>query len=221
VKIQQVAIILVLGQGAFATNTTGEGNTAVGFSALNLSTTANSNTAFGKSALVANTTGTQNVGLGSHALQTTTTGDSCIGVGYNANSSSATADGECTLGNGDISTLRCNDTSISSLSDSRDKTDVIDSPYGLDFIKTVRPVQFKWETRDGNVKDGSTRIGFIAQELLTATDGKNAVLDLVMDNNPDKLEAKYGNLLPIAIKAIQEQNALIESLTARITTLEG
>ena len=42
-----------------------------------------------------------------------------------------------------------------------DKTDVINSPYGLDFINTVRPVQFLWATRDGNAKDGSTRIGFL------------------------------------------------------------
>ena len=117
--------------------------------------------------------------------------------------------------------MRCNDTSISSLSDSRDKTDVIDSPYGLDFINTVRPVQFLWDTRDGNAKDGSTRIGFLAQELLAATDGNNAVLDLVLDDNPEKLEAKYGNLLPIAIQAIQELSAQVEALTARITTLEG
>jgi hypothetical protein len=30
-----------------------------------------------------------------------------------------------------------------------------------------------------------------------------------------------GALVPILVKAIQEQNALIEALTARITTLEG
>ena len=117
--------------------------------------------------------------------------------------------------------MRCNDQSIGSLSDSRDKTDVIDSPYGLDFINTVRPVQFLWDTREGNVKDGSTRIGFLAQELLAATDGNNAVLDLVLDDNPEQLEAKYGNLLPIAIQAIQDLSAQVDALTARIETLEG
>jgi hypothetical protein len=198
----------------------GDGNTALGHQALQVCLGVN-NTAVGKNAQIAMTNGGQNTSLGSHALQTTTTGTYNIGIGYNSNSTSASASGQCTLGDGNVSNLRCNDQSISSLSDSRDKTDVIDSPYGLDFINTVRPVQFKWESRDGNVKDGSTRIGFIAQELLTASDGNNAVLDLVLDDNPDKLEAKYGNLLPIAIQAIQDLSAQVDALTARIEALEG
>ena len=208
-----------VGHGALSANCGGS-NTGIGHQALSVCT-ANNNTAVGQNAQVLVTSGAQNTSLGAYALQTTTTGTYNIGIGYNSNSSSSTASGQCTLGDGNISNLRCNDQSISSLSDSRDKTDVIDSPYGLDFINTVRPVQFKWESRDGNVKDGSTRIGFIAQELLAATDGNNAILDLVLDDNPDKLEAKYGNLLPIAIQAIQELSAQVEALTARIETLEG
>ena len=49
----------------------------------------------------------------------------------------------------------------------------------------------------------------------------NDILDLVMENNPDRLEAKYANLLPIAIKAIQELSAQNDALTTRITALEG
>jgi hypothetical protein len=153
--------------------------------------------------------------------RTTYTGNFNTSLGYNAAPSAGDSAGQFTLGDGNISNLRCNDTSISSLSDSRDKTDIIDSPYGLLFINTVRPVQFKWETRDGNAKDGKTRIGFLAQELLTATDGKNAILDLVLEENPDKLEAKQGNLLPILVKALQELSAKNDALEARIKTLEG
>jgi hypothetical protein len=32
---------------------------------------------------------------------------------------------------------------------------------------------------------------------------------------------QYSKFVPILVKAIQEQNALIEALTARIATLEG
>jgi hypothetical protein len=35
-----------------------------------------------------------------------------------------------------------------------------------------------------------------------------------MDDNPDKLEAKYGNLVPILVQAIKE-------LTTRVTQLEN
>ena len=39
-------------------------------------------------------------------------------------------------------------------------------------------------------------------------------LDLVMDENLDKLEAKQGNLIPVLVKAIQE-------LSAKVTALEA
>ena len=103
--------------------------------------------------------------------------------------------------------------SISSLSDARDKTDVVDSPYGLDFVDTLKPRQFKWESREGEVAfEGETKLGFIAQELLEATDGNNDVLDLVYENNPDRLEAKYGNLIPVLVKAIQELSTKVKEL---------
>jgi trimeric autotransporter adhesin len=180
------------------------------------------NTAVGLSAGAGITTGQYNTAIGLvSATGLVFTGDFNSSIGYNASPSAASSSGQFTLGDVNITNLRCNDTSISALSDSRDKTDVINSPYGLDFINTVRPVQFKWETRDGNAKDGSTRIGFLAQELLEATDGNNAVLDLVLDDNPEKLEAKYGNLLPIAIKAIQELSTQLNAALARIEALEG
>jgi hypothetical protein len=34
----------------------------------------------------------------------------------------------------------------------------------------------------------------------------------VLDDNPDKLEAKYSNLVPIMAKAIQELSAKVEDL---------
>jgi hypothetical protein len=210
-----------VGYFSLQANTTGSYNTAIGRDALKANTTASLNVAVGRHALLGCTTGSDNTGIGTYALDSTTTGAANIAIGHGAISTSSTASGQCTLGNSAITNLRCNDTSISSLSDSRDKTDVIDSPYGLDFINTVRPVQFLWDTRDGNAKDGSTRIGFLAQELLAACEGENAVLDLVLDDNPDKLEAKYGNLLPIMVQAIQELSTQNAALAARLTALEA
>lgn len=208
------------GNQSVQNNTSGNYNTGVGGYALFSNTTASNSTAVGYRALYSNT-GAFNTSLGAYAGDNVTTGSYNTSLGYNSNPSAGTSTGQFTLGDGNITDLRCNDTSISSLSDSRDKTDIIDSPYGLNFINTVRPVQFLWATRDGNAKDGSTRIGFLAQELLAATDGNNAVLDLVLDDNPEKLEAKQGNLLPIAIKAIQELSAKNDALEARIAALES
>jgi len=193
-------------------NTSGGQNIGIGSYTLLSNTTASNNTALGHRASQDNTTGGNNTALGRSALINNTTGYYNTGVGYNARSSSTGAIGQVTLGDANVTALRCNVTSISSLSDIRDKTDVIDSPYGLDFINTIQPKQYKWETRDGNVKDGSTRIGFIAQELLEACQGENDKLDLVMTDNPEMLEANYSNLLPIMVQAIKDLSKRLEDL---------
>ena len=42
------------------------------------------------------------------------------------------------------------------------------------------------------------------------TDGE--VLDLVYESNPERLEVKQGNLVPILVKAIQELHAQVKKL---------
>ena len=202
------------GVDTLKSNTTGSFNVGVGSSSLKDTTVGARNAALGAWALAYNTEGNNNTSIGYFALSQNTTGSYNTGVGSNAQSSSVTATGQVTLGDTNVTSLRCNDTSISSLSDVRDKTDIIDSPYGLDFINTIQPKQYKWQTREGNVKDGATRIGFIAQELLEACQGENDKLELVMEDNPDRLEAKYGNLLPIMVQAIKDLTARIEELEA-------
>jgi hypothetical protein len=68
------------------------------------------------------------------------------------------------LGDAGINSLRCQVTTISSLSDQRDKTDIVDTGYGLDLINKLRPVEFTWDTRDGTITD-KPDLGFIAQEM--------------------------------------------------------
>jgi hypothetical protein len=104
--------------------------------------------------------------------------------------------------------LRCNTQTITSLSDRRDKTDIIPIVEGLAFLKQLNPVSFTWNTRD-KAKVGIKSAGFIAQELLALQKQSNIGdnLDLVSENNPEKLEARYGNLLPVIVKAIQEESA--------------
>ena len=99
------------------------------------------------------------------------------------------------------------------MSDERDKTDIVDLPVGLDFLNTLKPRQFKWKTRDGNIKDNRVDAGFIAQELQTSQSSYK-YLRLVQDENPNRLEAKQGNLIPLLVKAIQE-------LSVKVTALEA
>ena len=61
-------------------------------------------------------------------------------------------------------------------------------------------------------------MGFIAQELdETQTEfGVEENLNLVYKSNPDKLEASYGRLIPVLVKAIQELSAKVEELEGRL-----
>jgi hypothetical protein len=204
------------GNEALVNNTTGSANTAVGTFALLNNTTGANNVAVGQYSLSALTNGGGNTAVGTNAGSNTTTGNYNSSIGWDAKPSSATVSGEFTLGDANVNNLRCNDTSISSLSDGRDKTDVIDSPYGLDFLNAIKVRQYKWATREGNAKDGLTRLGFIAQELLEVAGQDNDVLDLVYEENPDRLEAKYGNLIPVLAKAIQELSAKVAELEAKV-----
>jgi hypothetical protein len=208
-----------VGRQALNSNSTNSGNTAVGLRAL-FSTTADDNTALGRSAGDAVTTGAQNVLLGRAAgnsgTNDLTTGSNNIIIGYNAAASSATASNVITLGNSSIATLRCQVTTITALSDARDKTNVADLSAGLGFVNALRPVKFDWNMRDGG-KVGVPDTGFIAQDLQSVQAATGVEIPgLVYAENPDRLEAGYGKLIPVLVKAVQELSAEVERLKSQI-----
>lgn len=226
---------LVFGASSGLTNTTGSGNTFVGYQTGKANTSGSSNTFVGTNS-GANATDSQNntfVGtntgaiiasgasnntfVGAQAGSSTTTGNNQIIIGNGAAASVPSALNEVTLGNGSIAVLRCQVTGITSLSDSRDKTDVVDLPVGLSFVNTLRPVSFTWNTRDGS-KVGITDSGFLAQELQASETSFDAahVLGLVSSSNPEKLEANYSKLLPVMVKAIQELSAQVAALQEQL-----
>ena len=149
-----------------------------------------------------------------HGLTATFSGANNTCLGQGASPSSTSAPNEVVFGNDDITVVRCKVTSITALSDRRDKKDIIDNPYGLDFIDKIRPVEFTWDRRGGGGgNNGKTRLGFIAQELQEAMpNSENEILNLVYDSNPNRLEVTQGNLIPILVKAIQELKAEIDIL---------
>ncbi len=61
--------------------------------------------------------------------------------------------------------------------------------------------------------------GFVAQELDEAQTKANAEwLNLVLKSNPEKLEATYGNLLPVIVKAIQDLKKENDELKEQLIT---
>jgi len=219
---------VAMGTSTLGSGQAGANNTALGWRA-GYVVTGESNTLVGHKAGYANTSGYDNTFVGQMAGNTTVDGFNNSAIGHDAVISATGTDNEFVLGNGGTAALRCNDQSIAALSDARDKKDIIDLPHGLDFINQTRPVQFVWDRRNPHKYDtstGKTNYGFIAQELLEI--GNNEEHRLVYESNPDKLEARYGNLMPILVKAVQELSTKNDSLEtsnqaliARIEALEN
>ena len=100
--------------------------------------------------------------------------------------------------------------SYGSLSDVNLKENIVDATPKLDGLMQVK-------VRNYNLKDDANKIkqiGVIAQELETVFPG-------MIETDGDGIKAvKYSVFVPMLIKAIQEQQSMITSLTARIAALE-
>jgi hypothetical protein len=202
--------------GAFSMNdiTTGNQNTAIGYYSLRYATASSDCTGVGGQSLLNVTSGIRNTAIGQDSGRNITTGANNVCIGFNAQATSAAVSNEITLGNAINSVLRCAVTSITSLSDARDKKEIDELPVGLDFVNKLKPVKFVWDDRDENGRHDVKDFGFIAQDLKATQEesGLAETLKLVYESNPEKLEASYGKLVPILVKAIQELTAKVEEL---------
>ena len=106
-------------------------------------------------------------------------------------------------------TIYATSTSITAISDQTLKTNVRNLETGLTEVMALQPRRFDWINGDA-----SNVAGFIAQEV------QQVLPDLVEDyqysDEETKLGLKMGDILPTLVKAIQEQQAIIESLKARL-----
>ena len=181
------------------------------------------------------TSGTQNTLIGAQVEAEAAGSNNCIGLGFNI----VAGAGFTTLGI-DANDIRAahGTATWAAVSDERYKKDITDSTAGLSFINALQPRTFKYKTlgelpetfraykADSTevFKNSDTNHGFIAQEVKAAIDADDSIKDgfrLWDDREDGSQEVAEAALIPILVKAIQEQQALIESLTARITTLEG
>jgi len=142
------------------------------------------------------------------------TGSNNILIGRNATKASTSTANSITLGNSSNNVLRCAVTSITSLSDARDKKEITELSAGLDFVNTLKPVEFIWDDRNEEGRHDVKDFGFIAQDLKKSQEDAELsdVLKLVYEENPEKLEASYGKLIPILVKAIQELSKEVKQL---------
>jgi hypothetical protein len=116
-------------------------------------------------------------------------------------------------------TISATTTTISAISDIRYKENVRDLDAGLAEVMALKPRKFDW--KEGKGADIKNARGFIAQEFETVFPD---LIDEWKDPAPegeDPYKSVRQDLIPVLVKAIQEQQALITQLTARITALEG
>jgi hypothetical protein len=110
-------------------------------------------------------------------------------------------------------------TTISAISDIRFKENIRDLDAGLNKIMALKPRLYDW--KEGKGADIKNARGFIAQEFETVFPD---LIDEWQDPAPEGEEpykAVRADLIPVLVKAIQEQQALIESLTQRLAALES
>ena len=174
-----------------------------------------------------------------------------VGVqGGNASQARKLGSNYLIIGDENIGNFYCTQTSISS-SDERDKTDITNFTGGLDWIKAMRPVTYKWDKRvwyanaalsegeeltpekilaassDGSLKVDDLQVGFLAQEVLDVEKangyGASNETSLLVDLTSDETRygLKYSLIVPILVSAMKEQQTIIDDLKSRIETLEG
>ena len=108
-------------------------------------------------------------------------------------------------------------TAYNTISDYRLKENVVPMTGALAKVTQLKPVTYKWKSNNSNGQ------GFIAHELAEVipdcVTGEKDAVDA--DGNPKYQGVDTSFLVATLTAAIQEQQALIESLTTRLTALEN
>lgn len=234
------------GYYALNANTTGNNNTAYGPGVLNLNTSGTSNTGIGVNALNNNSTGINNTGMGQLALSYNTTGNNNTALGYNAGpvstanalinstaigaSSVVDANHRMSFGNTSVNSWMFGRTTISNgvfqvgsnstngngayltaggtwtnASDQNIKSDItpVSGSEVLDKVMKLDITRWKYTGTD------EYHIGPMAQQFY-------GLFNTGINNTSISTIDPAG----VALKAIQEQQKLIEALQQRITELE-
>ncbi len=209
---------IAIGQFALTQNQDGSGNVAIGQQALNTLKTGHNNTA-----------------IGNCALSGSVDRNNATGLGYN---SQVTGSDQVQLGDSSVTVYA--QKALVTRSDARDKIDIEDSPLGLNFILKLRPCKYRMNSREAYFEKGQERdftatndgskagkrphYGLIAQEVKEVMNELGVdfagYLDSKVDGGEDVLSLGYTEFIAPMIKAIQEQQKMIEALQKQIQELK-
>jgi hypothetical protein len=229
------------GYQALYDNTTGNYNTANGYLSLTFNTSGTNNTALGNSTLNNNSTGSANSGVGafSNVGSGNLMASTAIGTFAVVNASYKVRLGANTV------TVVEGQVPYSNPSDGRFKMNISETDVkGLEFIKHLRPVVYNFDTRKfqefliKNLPDStqkeylqsdfapSTAVrqsGFIAQEVEIAAKkcGYNFNGLHIPENADDNYSIAYSQFVVPLVKAVQEQQNMIEKQQKELDELKA
>ena len=103
-------------------------------------------------------------------------------------------------------------TTFSGTSDYRLKENIQPMEKGLERVKKLKPVKFDWK------ETGESSEGFIAHEIQEAGWSLGVVGE---KDGKEMQEVEYGKLTPLLVKAIQEQQTIIEDLQTQINEVKN
>jgi len=212
------------GYQALYNNTDGDKNAALGNGALFTSTSGERNSAVGYRSMYSTTTGTNNAALGDSALYNNTTGSGNFGAAFRTSSGSyapvfnpTTESNRVVMGHTSVTNAYVQ-VAWTVVSDERDKTQIAPLEMGLDVVQKLNPVSYKFRAdRSTEETVGNKRYGFLAQDVLALEGDDNVIVD---NEDPDKLKMTNEELIPVLVKAIQEQQTQISELKAEIKQLK-
>lgn len=225
---------VAIGYNAAQGTTTGIDNTAIGAFALNNNSVGQQSTAVGRNALLSST-GSFNIGIGYSAGTSIAAGTNNTCVGYQSDVSSgltnSTAIGNgavCTVSNtmkfGNASVVNnyfsntVNAVTFTASSDLRYKKEISPISPSLVILNKLQPVNYYFKTEQELVTDkiksvafsgdktNERQVGFIAQEV------EKLLPEVVHTDIEGYKSIDYSKFSPFVIKAIQEQQLLIEQL---------
>lgn len=138
------------------------------------------------------------------------------------------------LGRGNNSVCNCVYVAWTDVSDCRDKTNIQPlTNLGLNFIRKLNPVKYKWDRRqnyvdecgfeygikDGTLKQDKVQYGFLAQEIEFAAKTLGENFDAISyDSFRDHYTLNYFNLVSSLVKALQEINSELDLIETQLNS---
>ncbi|WP_290848230.1 tail fiber domain-containing protein [Flavobacterium sp.] len=229
---------------------TGYGVTAVGSMSMRVNSAGNRNSGFGCRSLSSNTNGVRNTAVGFGAAESISSGyfntalgafaystgnfDNSVAIG---DASAVTASNQIRLGDAGVMSIG-GSVGWTTVSDARFKTDVKADVVGLDFIQKLRPVTYRLnpdaiathlktpenlrKPESEALKAEQLQTGFIAQEVEAAAKASGFEFSGIdrPKNANDFYGLRYAEFVVPLVKAIQEQQQIIETEKAKNAVLE-